>query len=56
VCQGPRLLVQESIYDVFVKASRKAAKHFGDLGPHNDTTQIGPIHNAKAIMTCQKNV
>ncbi|SBS25814.1 Putative aldehyde dehydrogenase AldA [Marinomonas spartinae] len=44
---GSRLLVQESIYDRFCEAVAQAAKHFVIGNPHDETTQIGPIHNAK---------
>ena len=44
---GSRLLVQESIYDRFCEGVAQAAKHFVIGAPQDDTTQIGPIHNAK---------
>lgn len=44
---GSRLLVQESIYDRFCEAVAQASKHFVIGNPQEDTTQIGPIHNAK---------
>lgn len=44
---GSRLLVQESIYDRFCEAVAKAAKQFVIGDPQDETTQIGPIHNAK---------
>jgi aldehyde dehydrogenase (NAD+) len=40
-------LVQESIYDRFCEAVAQAAKHFIIGDPQKESTQIGPIHNAK---------